>query len=182
MHESDFPPAPPRFRRRVCCQLVMAHNNGVGDVSTIQTTPPFELYLAAHVQKVHKMIAGHTALTTLASHRLFLLILYPLSLASQVLSSFSSNHVLHWGSRDCFPEDAPFILDDLRHSHRRDQRYAAPLPPLHNESNMPTSCPSTPPTAVCRTIPCRNLAIAYPTKLLPCSITLPIDVLASPSM
>jgi len=63
-----------------------------------------------------------------------------------------------------------------------DQRYAAPLPPLHNESNMPTSCPSTPPTAVCRTIPCRNLAIAYPTKLLPCSITLPIDVLASPSM
>jgi hypothetical protein len=80
----------------------MAHNNGVGDVSTIQTTPPFEIYLAAHVQKVHKMIADHTALTTLASHRLFLLILYPLSPVSQVLSSFSSNHVLHWGSEIVF--------------------------------------------------------------------------------
>lgn len=119
MHESDSPPAPPRFRRRARCQLVMAHNNGVGDVSTIQTTPPFDIYLAAHVQKVHKMIADHTALTTFASHRLFLLILYPLFLASQVLSVFSSNHVLHWGSRHCFPEDAPFILDDLQHGHRR---------------------------------------------------------------
>src|SRR5437016_6259470 len=70
MHESDVPPAPPRFRRRARCQLVMAHNNWVGDLSTIQTTPPFEIYLAAHIQNVHKMIADHTALTTLASHRL----------------------------------------------------------------------------------------------------------------
>ena len=51
----------------------MAHNDGVGDVSTVQTTPPFEINLAAGVQKVHKMIADHIALTTLASHRLFLL-------------------------------------------------------------------------------------------------------------
>jgi len=48
----------------------MAHNNWVGDLSTIQTTPPFEIYLAAHIQNVYKMIADHTALTTLASHRL----------------------------------------------------------------------------------------------------------------
>jgi hypothetical protein len=51
----------------------MAHNDGVGDVSTIQTTPPFEIHLTADVQNVHKMIADHIALTTLASHRLFLL-------------------------------------------------------------------------------------------------------------
>src|SRR5712692_4497227 len=73
MHESDSPPAPPRFRRSARCELVMAHNDGVGDVSTVQTTPPFEINLAAGVQKVHKMIADHIALTTLASHRLFLL-------------------------------------------------------------------------------------------------------------
>jgi hypothetical protein len=55
----------------------MAHNDGVGDVSTVQTTPPFEINLAAGVQKVHKMIADHIALTTLASHGLFLLIDVP---------------------------------------------------------------------------------------------------------
>ena len=108
MHESDTPPAPPRFRRRARCQLVMTHNDGVGDVSTIQTTPPFEIYLAAHIQNVHKMIADHTALTTLASHRFILLILYALSLASQAQSSFSSNHVFHWGRRDYFPDNPPF--------------------------------------------------------------------------
>lgn len=94
MHETDSPPTPPRFCRNARCQLVMAHNDGVGDVSTIQTTPPFEIYFAAHVPKVHKLIADHIALTTLASHRLFLLMMYPLSLATQVLSAFSSNHVL----------------------------------------------------------------------------------------
>jgi hypothetical protein len=74
----------------------MAHNHGVGDVSTVQTTPPFEINLAAGVQKVHKMIADHIALTTLASHGLFLLIDVPtIPLAKQVLSDFSSNHVLH---------------------------------------------------------------------------------------
>jgi len=181
MHESDSPPAPPRFRRRARCQLVMAHNNGVGDVSTIQTTPPFEIYLAAHVQKVHKMIADHTALTTLTSHRLFLLILYPLSLASQVLSAFSSNHVLHWGSRDCFPEDAPFMLDDLRHGHRR---ISAMLPCfllcVMNRTCTPPVHPLRPLLSVEQSL-CSNLAIAYPTRLLPCSITLPSDVLASPS-
>lgn len=118
MHETDSPPAPPRFRRNACCQLVMAHNDGVGDVSTIQTTPPLEIYLAAPVQKVHKMIADHIALTTLASHRLFLLMMSPLSMASQVLSVFSSNHALHCGGRDWFPEDAPSIMDNLRHGHR----------------------------------------------------------------
>src|SRR6266849_2424025 len=77
MHESDSPPAPPRFRRSARCELVMAHNDGVGDVSTIQTTPPFEINLAAGVQKVQKMIADHIALTTLASHGFFLLIDVP---------------------------------------------------------------------------------------------------------
>ncbi len=78
----------------------MAHNDGVGDVSTVQTTPPFEIHLAAAVQKVHKMIADHTALTTLAPHRLFLLMICPLSLVSQVLSAFSSNHVRYmWRQR-----------------------------------------------------------------------------------
>jgi len=77
MHESDSPPTPPRFRRSARCELVMAHNDGVGDVSTVQTTPPFEINLAAGVQKVHKMIADHIALTTLASHGLFLLIDVP---------------------------------------------------------------------------------------------------------
>lgn len=48
--------------------------------------------------------------------------------------------------------------------------------------NMHTSCAFTPPIAVCRTIRCRNLAVAYPTRLLPCSIALPIDVLALPNM
>jgi hypothetical protein len=65
------------------------------------------------------LIADHIALTTLASHRIFLLMMSPLSLASQVLSVFSSTHVLHWGRRDWFPDHAPFILDDLRHGHWR---------------------------------------------------------------
>ena len=119
MHESDSPPAPPRFRWRARWQLVMAHNHRVGDVSTIQTTPPFEVYLAAHVQKVHKMIADHTTLTTLASHRFFLLMLYPYSWRvmccppSPPTMSFTGeaeiifliiHHLL--------------ILDALRHSHR----------------------------------------------------------------
>lgn len=71
MHESDSPPSPPRFCRKTRCRLMMSDDDGVGDVSTIQTTPPFEHYLAGHIQKVHEMIADHTALTTLASHWLF---------------------------------------------------------------------------------------------------------------
>jgi hypothetical protein len=67
----------------------MAHNDGVGDVSTIQTTPPCEIYLAAHVQKVHKMIADHVALTTLASHRLFLLKMSPRFFNSGMESPFN---------------------------------------------------------------------------------------------
>ncbi len=82
MHERDSPPTPLRLRRSDRCQLVMAHNDGVGDVSTIQTTPPFEIYLAAHVPKVNKMISDHPAMTSLASHRLFLLMMYPLFLAT----------------------------------------------------------------------------------------------------
>jgi hypothetical protein len=36
-----------------------------------------------------------------------------------VLSAFSSNHVLHWGSRDYFMIiHHLLILDDLRHGHR----------------------------------------------------------------
>src|SRR5713226_2031439 len=95
MHESDSPPTPPRFRRSARCELVMAHNDWVGDVSTVQTTPPFEINLTAGVQKVHKMIADHIASTTLASHVLFLPLMSPLSLANQFLSECPSNHVLH---------------------------------------------------------------------------------------
>lgn len=71
MHEGDRPPAPLRFHRTTWCHLVMTHDDGVGDVSAVQTTPPSEIHLAAHVQDVHKMIADHIALTTLASHKLF---------------------------------------------------------------------------------------------------------------
>jgi hypothetical protein len=118
MHESDTPPSPPRFRRRARCQLVMAHNNGVGDVSTIQTTPPFEIYLAAHIQNVHKMIADHTALTTLASHRFILLILYALSLASRC-SPPSPPTISFTGDAEIIflIIHHLFILDALRHDH-----------------------------------------------------------------
>lgn len=71
MHEGDRPPAPIRFHRTTWCHLVMAHDGRVGDVSAVQTTPPSEIHLAAHVQDVHKMIADHIALTTLASHKVF---------------------------------------------------------------------------------------------------------------
>jgi hypothetical protein len=86
----------------------MAHNDGVGDVSTVQTTPPFEINLAAGVQKVHKMIADHIALTTLASHGLFLLIDVP-----TIPGEFRF-----------YPTSPPTmsftcILDDLRQGHRR---------------------------------------------------------------
>jgi hypothetical protein len=49
----------------------MADDDGVCDVSTIQTTPPVEIQLTAPVQKVYKMIPDHPALTTLTSHGVF---------------------------------------------------------------------------------------------------------------
>jgi len=52
---------------------MVPHNHGVGDVSTIQTPPPVEHHLAGHIQKIHKMIADHISLTTLALHWHFLL-------------------------------------------------------------------------------------------------------------
>ena len=69
----------------------MAGDDGVGDVSTIQTAPSFENYLAAHIQKVHKVIADHTALTTLALHWPILPMISPLFLTNQVLGIFSSS-------------------------------------------------------------------------------------------
>src|SRR5467141_3614870 len=108
MHESDSPPAPPRFRRSTSCELVMAHNDGVCDVSTVQTTPPFEVNLAAGVQKVHKMIADHIALATLASHRLFLLDDVP-TIPGETGSIRTSLPTM---SFTC-------ILDDLRQGRRR---------------------------------------------------------------
>src|SRR5512141_1688573 len=73
MHENGSPPAPIRFRRGACCRLTMAHNEGVSDVSAVQTTPPFEVHLAADIQNVHKMFVDHIALTPFASHTLCLL-------------------------------------------------------------------------------------------------------------
>jgi hypothetical protein len=70
---------------------VIADDDGVGDVSTIQTTPPCENYLAGHIQQVHKVIADHTALTTLALHWRILLMISPLLLTNQVLGIFSSS-------------------------------------------------------------------------------------------
>lgn len=68
----------------------MAGDDGVGDVSTIQTAPSFENYLAAHIHKVHKVIADHTALTTLALHWPTLPMISPLLfLTNQVLGIFS---------------------------------------------------------------------------------------------
>lgn len=91
MHESAAPPTPPRFCRNTRCRPVMADDDGVGDVPTIQTTPSFENYLAAHIQKVHKVIADHTALTTLALHWLTLPMISPPFLTNQVLGIFSSS-------------------------------------------------------------------------------------------
>jgi hypothetical protein len=54
----------------------MADNDRIRDVSAIQTPPPIEIQLTAPVQKVHKMIADHPALASLASHGCFLLMLY----------------------------------------------------------------------------------------------------------
>jgi hypothetical protein len=64
----------------------MTDNDGVGDVSAIQTPPPIEIQLTAPIQNVHKMVADHPALASLASHGCFLLMLYLVSLPSQVLS------------------------------------------------------------------------------------------------
>jgi len=86
VYDRDSPPPPPRLRRNVGRQLVMADNDGVRDVSAIQTPPPTEIQLTAPVQNVHKMIADHPALTSLASHGCFLLMLYLVSLPRQVLS------------------------------------------------------------------------------------------------
>lgn len=69
MHDRGCPPAPPRFLRSACPQLMMTYNDGIGDVSTIQTTPPLEIQLTAPIQEIHKMIADQTTLTTLASHK-----------------------------------------------------------------------------------------------------------------
>src|SRR5205823_5110014 len=117
MHESDVPPAPPRFRRRARCQLVMAHNNWVGDLSTIQTTPPFEIYLAAHIQNVHKMIADHTALTTLASHRLSPDIVRTTPRESGAVPPSPPTMSFTRQPETIFLIIL-FILDDLRHDHR----------------------------------------------------------------
>jgi hypothetical protein len=86
VYDRGSPPPPPRLRRNVGRQLVMADNDGVRDVSAIQTPPPTEIQLTAPVQNVHKMIADHPALTSLASHGCFLLMLYLVSLPRQVLS------------------------------------------------------------------------------------------------
>ena len=64
------PPSPFRFHRNALCQLLMAHDDRIGDASTIQTTPPAEIQLTAPTQKIHKMITDHITLTTLASHSL----------------------------------------------------------------------------------------------------------------
>ena len=72
MHESVPPPAPLRFCGTVRYRLVMTRDDGVGDVSAVQTTPSFEIHLTADVQNIHKMIRDQAALTALASHTRFL--------------------------------------------------------------------------------------------------------------
>jgi hypothetical protein len=50
---------------------MMVHDHGIDDVSAVQTTPPFEIQLAAHVQDIHELVPDHIALTTLASHAVY---------------------------------------------------------------------------------------------------------------
>jgi hypothetical protein len=47
---------------------MMAHDHWIDDISAVQTTPPFEIQLAAHVQDIYEMISDHITLTTLALH------------------------------------------------------------------------------------------------------------------
>ena len=78
VHDRGYaPPSPPRLCRSARWYLVMAHNDRVRDVSAIQTPPSIKIQLTAPVQKVHKMVADHPALASLASHGYFLLIGYP---------------------------------------------------------------------------------------------------------
>src|SRR5262245_15054829 len=93
LHHTDSPPTPLRFRRNARCQLLMTDNDRIGDISTIQTTPPHEIQLTAPIQEVQKMIPDHTTLTTLASHRL-------LPRCSEV---FPARQVLRW-------MDASFVV------------------------------------------------------------------------
>lgn len=72
MHESIPPPAPLRFCGSVHYRLVMTRDDGVSDVSAVQTTPSFEIHLAADVMNINKMIGDQAALTALASHTPFL--------------------------------------------------------------------------------------------------------------
>jgi hypothetical protein len=94
VHDRGYsPPSSPRLRRSARWHLVMAHNDRVRDVSAIQTPPPIEIQLIAPVQKVHKMIADHPALASLASHGCFLLIGYPCRV--------SKGHHRHYSKKVC---------------------------------------------------------------------------------
>ena len=65
---------------------MMAHDHGINDVSAVQTTPPFEVQLAAHVQDIHELVPDHIALTTLASHAVYPPLVCQLLLTGPLLS------------------------------------------------------------------------------------------------
>jgi hypothetical protein len=90
----------------------MAHNDWVGDSSAVQTTPPSEIHLAAPVQDVHKMIADHIALTTLASHKVFSEhVLTGSGESDSAQHSRSNDLVLH--SRSRLPHETLTLFNDI---------------------------------------------------------------------